>query len=238
MDTNLDRAGQQLSNGRVPNHLAYRAARLGVTKLIADGTVPADLTIPSCPEWTVRDLVAHLVGISSLAIGRMSGWVKPERSSADTDVAGLVAEWGRMGEHAEYLIEEHGGRRGSLMVLDAFTHELDLRYALGAPLPDEHPAFPRAFEVVLSGFSAEVAAHDLPAILVEVDGHEWQAGIGEPVATLSGARYDIYRSLVGRRTHEQITRLGWSRESHRWLPAFTWGPFTPPTRPVEDLVRA
>jgi hypothetical protein len=90
--------------------------------------------------------------------------------------------------------------------------------------------------VLLNGFSAEVAAHNLPAVLVSVDGSEWQAGIGEPVATLTGDRYDIYRSLAGRRTHEQITKLGWSRDSHRWLPAFTWGPFTPPTQPVENLL--
>lgn len=219
-----------------PNHLAYLKVIDNVAGLVAHYAAPEDLPVPSCPEWTLRDLVGHLVGICSFAVGRMPGWAEAERSSAAMDVGGLLEEWTRMGERAESLLAAQGGRRGSIMVMDAFTHELDLRYALGAPLPADHPAFLRAFEIVLNGFSVEVAAHNLPAVLIELEGREWQAGTGEPVATLSGDRYDLYRSLAGRRTHEQITRLGWSRDSHRWLPAFTWGPFSPPLHPVENLV--
>jgi uncharacterized protein (TIGR03083 family) len=221
----------------VPNYVAYRTVIRNVAELVAGHPDSDSLPVPSCPEWTVRDLVGHLVGICAFAIRRsQSGWVDVGRSSDRLGVVDLVDEWARMGEQLERQLEARAGRRGSIMVMDAFTHELDLRYALGAPLPADHPAFSRAFEVLLNGFSAEVAAHNLPAVLVAVDGREWQAGIGEPVATLSGDRYDIYRSLAGRRTEEQIARLGWSRDSHRWLPAFTWGPFTLPSQPVENLV--
>lgn len=224
-----------MDSNAVPNHVAYRDVIRNVAELVADHPETASLPVPSCPEWTVRDLVAHLVGICAFAVRRMSGWADAGRSSAGIGLDGLVEEWARMGEQLERQLEARAGRRGSIMVMDAFTHELDLRYALGAPLPADHPAFARAFEVLLNGFSAEVAAHNLPAVLVTVDGREWQAGIGEPVATLSGDRYDIYRSLAGRRTEGQIARLGWSRDSHRWLPAFTWGPFSLPTQPVENL---
>jgi uncharacterized protein (TIGR03083 family) len=219
-----------------PNCVAYRQTIQSVTTLLAEHVVPEDLTVPSCPEWTVRELVGHLVGICSFAIGRMSDWAEAGRSSAGLGVDGLVYEWNRMGEQAEHALQATGGRRGSLMVMDAFTHELDLRYALGAALPADSPAFSRAFEVLLTGFSAAVAAHNLPAVLISVEGQEFQAGQGEPVATLSGDRYDIYRSLAGRRTLEQITQLAWSRDSHRWLPAFNWGPFNPPLHAVENLV--
>lgn len=220
----------------VPNHVAYRAAVQNVTRLVADHAIPDTLPIPACPEWTARDLVAHLAGVCALAIGRTSAWPQVTRSSAELDIGGLAEEWARMAEQAQSVLAACGDRRGSIMVLDAFTHELDLRYAAGVALPAEHPAFSRAFEVLLNGFSAEVVAHDLPAVLIAVDGRQWKAGVGEPAATLSGDRYDIYRSLAGRRTHEQITRLRWSRDSHRWLPAFTWGPFHPPAQPVEGLV--
>jgi uncharacterized protein (TIGR03083 family) len=226
METNQD---------ATPNHVAYRATIDSVSALLSDTQIPNDLPVPSCPEWTAHDLLGHLVGICAFAIGRMSGWAEAGSSSAGTDIAGLVAEWTRMGEQAEQMLEAGGVRRGSLMVMDAFTHELDLRYAIGASLPTDHPAYQRAFEILLNGFSTAVASHNLPAVTIEVDGQEWQAGTGDPVATLSGDRYDIYRSLAGRRTHEQITRLGWSRDSHRWLPAFTWGPFNPPLLAVEHL---
>jgi uncharacterized protein (TIGR03083 family) len=234
MDTNLNQV-QRPAWEQVPNDVAYRHVRQNVAVLLGQYPAPEDLDVPSCPEWTIQDLVAHLVGISALAIGRGSGWVRPERSSLGIDVAGLISEWERMGARAERLLAEQGGQRGSLLVMDAFTHELDIRYAIGAPLPSEHPAFHRAFRVLLNGFSASVIAHNLPAITLEVDGQEFHAGLGEPAATLAADRYDLYRSLAGRRTLEQIARLGWSRDSHRWLPAFTWGPFTPPTRPVENL---
>lgn len=219
----------------VPNHVAYRETIESVTALLTDRLVDEDHPVPSCPEWTVRDLVGHLVGICSFAIGREQGWVEAGRSSEGMTVAGMLEDWCRMGERAERMLAT-GGRRGSLMVMDAYTHELDLRYTLNTTLPVEHPAYTRAFDVLLTGFSAAVAAHDLPALLISVDGQEWQAGTGDPAATLSGDRFDIYRSLAGRRTPEQITRLGWSRDSHRWLPAFSWGPFTPPLQPVENLL--
>lgn len=219
-----------------PNHVAYRHTIQSVTELMAEHPVDEDMPVPSCPEWTVHELIGHLVGICSLAVARVSGWAEAARSSAGMGVAGLLAEWNRMGDQAERVLQAGGERRGSLMVMDAFTHELDLRYAVATGLPADSPAFSRAFEVLLNGFSASVTAHNLPSVVIEVDGREWRAGAGEPVATLTGDRYDIYRSLAGRRTHEQITKLGWSRDSHRWLPAFTWGPFTPPLLPVEDLV--
>lgn len=219
-----------------PNCVAYRKTVQSVTELLADYPGTDDVPVPSCPEWTVRDLVGHLVGICSFAIGRQTGWAEASQSSAGHGVEGLVDEWNRMGEQAEQALQASGGRRGSLMVMDAFTHELDLRYALGAPLPADHAAYSRAFEVLLNGFANAVAAHDLPAVLVSVEGQEFQAGHGEPVATLSGDRWDIYRSLAGRRTLDQIAQLAWSRDSHRWLPAFNWGPFSPPLYPVEKLV--
>lgn len=236
MDTHLYRTGQPTSEAEhAPNHVAYRHVRHNVTRIVADCPAPEDLVVPACPEWTVSDLVAHLVGLSSLAIGRMTGAFPVPRSSSCGGLVTLLGEWDWIGPDAERLIAGRGGRRGSLIVMDSFTHELDLRYALGEAPPATHPAFARAFEVLLYGFSESVLAHNLPALIISVDGREWQAGIGEPVAALTANRYDLYRSLAGRRTHEQITRLDWSRDSHRWLPAFTWGPFSPPERPVEPL---
>lgn len=235
MDTNLREMGRPTLRGvRVPTHEAYREIRRGVVELLADRPGEADLVVPACPEWTLRDLLAHLTGSAALAIGRLSGWpAAGPASSADMGVPELAAAWDQLGGEVELLLSERAGRAGNLLVTDAFTHELDLRYALGAPLPEDHPAFAGAFEVLANGFAAAVEAHNLPALRLSAGDTQWTVGDGEPAATVTAHRYDLYRSLAGRRTYDQITAMDWDRGSHRWLPAFSWGPFTPPESAVE-----
>jgi uncharacterized protein (TIGR03083 family) len=231
MDSSLYETGRPTLRGeRVPNHVAYRAVRLAVTDLLA-GRNAGPVVVRGCPEWTVEDLLGHLVGIAALAIGRISGWVPA--ATGGIDVPNLLSEWDRFGPRVEELIAGQGGRCGNLMVMDAFTHELDLRYTLGEELPAEHPAFARAFEVLANGFSASVTAHNLPGVRLSDGETQWLAGDSDPAATVTADRYALLRSLAGRRTERQITELDWDRDSHRWLPAFTWGPFTPPALPVE-----
>ncbi len=239
MNANLAEAGAPVLSGeRLPNHESYRQVRQNVLELLrstaADGSAP----VPSCPEWTLRGLVAHLVGVAATAIGRLSGWPSAEpHSSTGMDVPALLDTWERLGAEADLLLEVRGGRAGSILVMDAFTHELDIRYAIGAELPLAHPAFPGAFEVLINGFAASVTDHGLPALRLSAGSTRWTVGDGTPAATVTATRYDLYRSLAGRRSHEQIADLGWDRASHRWLPAFTWGPFTPPATAVEPVGR-
>jgi uncharacterized protein (TIGR03083 family) len=231
MDTRLHLTGQ---SAPVTNSVAYRNVRHNVTKMLTEHSPAEDLPIPTCPEWTIVDVLAHLAGTAALAVGRISGSVPARRTPAGSnDIVSLLGEWDWMGPEVERLLT---GRAGNLLVMDSFTHELDIRYALGEPLPGTHPAFARAFEMLVAGFSASVVAHNLPALQLVIDGTRWTVGAGMPVGELTASGYDVYRSLAGRRTPEQITRLGWSRDSHRWLPAFTWGPFTPPEEPVEGLI--
>ncbi|MCT2583760.1 maleylpyruvate isomerase family mycothiol-dependent enzyme [Actinophytocola gossypii] len=233
MDTSLYEAGRPtLRAARSPNHVAYRQVRQNVLEVLSGD--PGNPTVPSCPEWTVRDLLAHLVGSAALAVGRMSGWPSTHPSSSSgMGVPELLDAWDRLGAEVDLLLADRGARAGNLLVTDAFTHELDLRYAVGAPMPADHLAFAGAFEVLANGFSAAVTAHHLPALRLSTGSTRWTVGDGEPVATVTADRHDLYRSLAGRRSHSQITALGWDRDSHRWLPAFSWGPFSPPESPVE-----
>jgi hypothetical protein len=136
------------------------------------------------------------------------------------------------------LFTEHGDRSGDLLVMDAFTHEVDIRYALGAEPPAEHPAFAGSFQVLASGLADSMTAHHLPALRLSTGSTQWIVGDGEPAATVTADSFDLVRSLAGRRTHEQIAALDWDRDPNPWLPAFGWGPFIPPESPVEPSLRA
>ena len=149
-------------------------------------------------------------------------------------MSSLLEEWERSGAAVESALTraEHS-RKGAVLVMDAFTHELDIRLALGAALPVDHPAFRGAFEVAVGGLSGSVMARGLPPFLLDTDGGSWIAGDGEPVAVARGSRMELYRSITGRRTYQQIRQVNWSADPGPWLPAFSWGPFRPPGKPVE-----
>lgn len=123
-----------------------------------------------------------------------------------------------------------------MMALDLFAHELDILHALGNPPPADHPAYPSALDSAVAGFSRELRVRELPSLRIESYGAHWVAGTGTPDVTLNADRHDLFRTLTGRRTKEQIASLSWDGAPDRWIPAFEWGLFIPPARPIEDVV--
>ncbi|MBM7774507.1 hypothetical protein JOD54_004711 [Actinokineospora baliensis] len=218
----------------VPNNIAYAHVRETVTDLLTGKPDLADTPIPACPGWTARDLFGHLVEVCAHAMGQMTGIPQPF-SARGLDIHQIADAWDARADQADRLLADGGGRLGRVGVMDAFTHELDLRYALGLPLPiDTHPAVPRAFDVVISGLAASITTHDLPALRLVTPTDTWIAGEGDPDATLTADRLTLYRTLAGRRAPTQMARLDWTGDPHRWIPAFTWGPFHPATAAPES----
>ncbi|MFC4032428.1 maleylpyruvate isomerase family mycothiol-dependent enzyme [Streptomyces polygonati] len=217
---------------RTPHHLAYRASREHITGLLTERPEDADLPVLACPGWTVRDVVAHLLGVCR-SVAELPAAGQPPGSGPGQDAAPLLAAWAEVAAITERLLES--GRRGGngILVMDALSHEFDIRQALGLTPPVGHPSYPTALGVVTAGFSASVYAHGMPALLIETPGARWTAGSGEPVARWSGPRHDLLRSLSGRRSVGQISAMAWSQDSSPWLQAFRWGPFSPPPEPVE-----
>lgn len=219
---------------RVSTREAYAHVRRNLITLLRRPDDPGRIPVPSCPGWTIRDVIAHVTGIcqqAAASLSRDQGAAAVPQVDA-LDLEDLLAEWERSGGQLDILLE-HAGGGGRRMMMDAFTHELDIRLAIGAPLPAAHPAYPGAFDVVAGGFSTSVASRGLPALLLQTPAASWTAGDGEPAAVVRGSVPDMYRSLAGRRTRQQIRELAWSAEPERWIPAFTWGPFTPPANPAE-----
>jgi uncharacterized protein (TIGR03083 family) len=218
------------ASGPVPDFVAYRAVRRGVRVLLGGRPDAGAGRVPACPEWTVTDLLGHLAVIAGRVLERHGG--HPAAPAGTAGVPELLDHWDDVGEELDRRLEVAGGRSGAVMVMDAYTHELDLRAALGVAPPEEHLARAPSFEVLVRGLSGSIAARGLPTLRLRTTaGEEWAAGDGRPAATVTAPAHDLYRALAGRRSLAQLAAMDWSAAPEPWLPAFGWGPFTPPSQP-------
>jgi uncharacterized protein (TIGR03083 family) len=207
--------------------------------------------IPACPDWTVHDVVAHLGGVADdVLAGNVADAGRPTWTAAqvqarhDVALEVLLDRWvaatTRMGPAA-------AGPAATQMTMDALTHELDLRQALAAPLPDVD--LTPALEWLVARFDGVLRRRQLPCLRIVATGPgepgKWllpgttadEGAARDPqVAQLAGSQVDLLRSLTGRRTREQVLALltpTAAVTADDWWRAFTWGPFVPPAAPTE-----
>ena len=203
--------------------------------------------VPATPDWTVRDVVAHVTGIAADgAAGTVPEGINLLEQFRDDDVVaarndfadGHVAR--REGRSPAELLEEWGKAEPGLLdalrgtprdgnsplpfafdvviVTDLCVHADDIANALGAP-PNRDVA---AARVALSGYAFgvdyRVKALGLPALRLRYDGKEKTLGEGEPAATLSTDSWELLRVLAGRRSRSQIAALDWTGDPEPYLP--------------------
>ena len=189
----------------------WTRAQQRVIDLVAD--LPperAELRVPACPGWTVRELFSHMVG---LGVDVLAGdepddhnatWTQAQVDRRrDHDLAALVAEWrGVTGPMREYLA---GNPRP---MGDAIIHEQDLRGALGVPGAQDTDGMVAMRERFAPRFAAKVA--DLPPIALVGDRWSW-ASQGDPADAAVVVRapdFDLTRALLTRRSAAQLR--GWT----------------------------
>jgi len=200
------------------------------------------LQVPACPEWTVRDLIAHLAGIASDTLrgsyfaDALDAWRDPGLASQrEVWTAGQVST--RVDRPIESVLrefDEYGGtlvtmmRRGqgldgpewllSAPVGDLAVHLADLREALGLEPDEVSPITQYGFAAYRSWLHARIAERGLPALRLS-DGHkEWVLGSGSPGVTLTAGRYELFRTITGRRSASAIRAYDWSGDPAPYLP--------------------
>src|SRR4051812_32827214 len=94
---------------------AYRGARLRLTELLTDADAAADTAVPTCPDWRVRDVVAHLSGGMVDAInGRLDGAGTDAWTARQVDerrrlpLAALLDEWNDAAPTVEPMLDMVG----------------------------------------------------------------------------------------------------------------------------------
>lgn len=163
--------------------------------------------VPACPDWTVRDLFSHMVGLGAdVAAGdepddHNEEWTARQvERRRDDDVATLVAEWRAVTGPLRAWMLEHGARP----LGDVIIHEQDLRGAVGVSGAKDT----EGLAAIRDRFARRLAARlgEMPPIALIGEGWQWTSG-GDPEdahLVLRAPDFELARALVTRRSAGQL----------------------------------
>ena len=206
------------------------------TRLRLDGLIRSlsdeDLatSVPAAPDWSVKDLLAHFVGVAEdVSKGNIEGtgsepWTQAqvERGRSRT-VEDLLAQWEELAQGISQGINFMPRTAASLLIGDLITHEHDLRGAVNRPGGRDSTGVEVSLDAYAFRFRRKVEQAGLDPILISDGTKEWRSGEGEPAATVTGDSFELLRSLTGRRTPAEIqANLTWTGDSSTYLPYISY----------------
>jgi uncharacterized protein (TIGR03083 family) len=208
----------------------YRAARGRIGSLVgALDESSLGLPVPACPGWSVHDVVAHLVAVAEDVLeGRLTKPPSDEETAAQVErragqpMAQLLDDWAERAPAFEELVT---GVRIWPAMLDALSHEQDIRGAIGAPGARDVEGIRVGAEQLLGWLrpSAPIIV-DVGDAIVEVAAKNGGDQAPEPLR-LSTDRFEVFRLRLGRRSRRQVAALAWDGDPSVVLgELFTFGP--------------
>ncbi len=189
--------------------------REGLERLLAVAAplseTQAAIPVPACPDWTVKDVYSHQAGVADdVLAGRLDDgvatdpWtaaqVEARRGHSFSDV---VAELDEKGHRFAEALAQFGDAADPRVVMDQWTHEQDVRGALGTPGGTDLPVLGWMLERLTKGFGRGWAEAGRPPVRVVGTSGEWLLGEGEPGATLRASDAELARIMIGRRSRRQ-----------------------------------
>jgi uncharacterized protein (TIGR03083 family) len=235
----------------------YDETRKSVSDLVSSlGVDELDRPVPATPGWTVKDVVAHLAGEVTCAIkgdfpreffasiGDPPGVVKlndwtarmvAERSERPLDE--LLDEWAFGTQELLPMLRGETARPEGIpqfadrvLVTDLGVHQQDINGALGLVRDRESSALRVGMSSLVA--MAGMRLGGLAPLQVRTEEKGYVAGQGEPGATVSATRFELFRALSGRRNPDQIRSYDWDGEPEPYIPMFY--PYGPREEPLVE----
>lgn len=198
------------------------------------------MMVPGCPEWRVRDVVAHVAGLTTdvlagnlEAYGSEAWTSRQVEDRRDTPIEDVIAEWLEGADRYDALLEANPGFLPMITTADLVTHEQDLRAAVDRPGA-------RDVEGVRIGVKTYVgrlrdAMKDLPPLRINAEGfRDFMVGQGEPAASVSAETFEMFRALGGRRSRAQVLAYDWEGDPEPFLDRWNTGPFAWPAADITE----
>lgn len=226
---------------------AYAGTRTRSTELLrrAGPDAVADRVVPACPQWTVRQLTAHMCGVcddvlaGNVAEAGTDPWTEAQvQRFADTPLGEILDHWDDVGPQLEAVIPAVPPAPASQMVFDVTTHEHDLRGALDHPGARDSESIVVGFGFLAKSLDRLIKAGGLPTLEITAANRVLTLGDvppGSPAEVhLAGSSFELFRAFGGRRTLSQVRALDWSADPSPYLGAFFGGILKPPTEPLDE----
>ena len=219
----------------------YQATRARIADGVASRSEgDAVRMVPACPEWTVRDVLAHVTGIAvDITAGRMPGpdtqrWIDGHVADRRGRALGeLVDEWFASG--VEAFIERSGSGQ---LVLDVCHHEHDIFHALGTLGDRESATVQACVPAMTEMLHKDLVARGAPgSVQLTSRGETWTVGEGPIAISLAAEPFELLRVFAGRRSERQMRALPWRNADGSVADVGPWLPYLAHfAYPVADLV--
>jgi uncharacterized protein (TIGR03083 family) len=198
----------------------YHALRDRVSDLVRDASSEQlERYAPAAPEWRVRDIVAHLSGVTAdVNAGNLDGvatdsWTARQVDARrDWSIEQVLDEWTTEGAEVEAVVANFPEVAAGQMTTDAATHEQDIRGALERPGARDSDALDIGFEWGVAMLAGRVDPAGA-TLRIETDAGSATVGTGERRVGVRAERYELFRTMTGRRSADQIRAFDWDGEA-------------------------
>ena len=205
-----------------------------VLSLDADGL---NRTVPATPDWSARDALAHVVGLTEdLNAGNLGGDDPNAFTRAQVDrhrhspIDEVIRAWDREAPAFEDGLRLFGYQVGNHFVGDLFIHFVDVLVATDRSIDRTSVAMWVSLDWYLDSLEAGIDELRLGALEIVTPPERRVLGHGETLATVTAEPFEILRACAGRRSMAQVAAFGWTGDRARFLPHVSRYEF-----PADDL---
>jgi uncharacterized protein (TIGR03083 family) len=198
----------------------YGALRGRVTELVREADPERlERAAPAAPEWRVRDVVAHLSGIAAdINAGNLDGvatdaWTARQVDARrDWSIDEILDEWDTEASKVEAIMATLPVVAVGQMTMDAATHEQDIRGGLERPGARHCDAIAVGLDWAVPMLTSTVDPAGA-TLRIETGGGSHTVGTGDRQFAVRADRYELFRTMTGRRSADQIRAFEWDGDA-------------------------
>ena len=225
----------------------YDDVRARIAEFVAELS-PSELEtrVPATPEWTVKEVVAHLTGDATCviagdfpseffaAIGEeqtiasLNRWTAQQVAERrDRPLEDIISEWDNSAKTLVSMMKEDTPWADGVpqfapyvLLVDLGVHQQDIYGTFGIERDRDGVPVSVGVRTYTTGIDLRLQGTRTGTLQLEADGKTYTAGEGDPVATVRASRFELFRALSGRRSPEQVAGYDWEGDPEPFIEYF------------------